>query len=100
MPRAYNQDLRWRAIWLTEVSFYLQLSKKTISRYTHKFRMLGSVDTAVIGIGHIIYTCISMHPHGELVVMELLLQHPEKNITEMLDEVHEETGACSMLHCY
>ena len=40
MPRAYSQDLRWRAIWLTEilgfkineVSLLLHMSKKTISR--------------------------------------------------------------------
>ncbi len=57
MPRAYSQDLRWRAIWLTEilgfqideVSMLLQMSTKTISRYVRTFRMLGHVDTAVIG---------------------------------------------------
>ena len=54
MPHAYSQDLRWRAIWLTdvnvqEVSFSLQFLKKTISRYIHKFRMVGNVDTAVVG---------------------------------------------------
>ena len=57
MQRAYSQDLRWRAIWLTEilgfeidkVSLLLQISTKTISRYVRKFRMLGHVDTAVIG---------------------------------------------------
>ena len=102
---AYSQHLRWRAIWLTEivgldiqdVSFYLQLLKKTISRYINTFRMLGNVDTAVIGRP---YTCISMHPHEEWVVMELLLQHPEKTIEEMLDVQYQETGsyyACSLL---
>ena len=56
MPRAYSQDLRWRAIWLAEilgfgvdeVSLLLQISTKTISRHVRKFRMLGHVDTAVI----------------------------------------------------
>ena len=28
------------------------------------------------------------------------VQHPEKTIAEMLEEVYEETGECSMLHCY
>ena len=68
MPRAYSQDLRWRAIWLAEilsfgideVSPLLQISTKTISRYVRKFRMLGHVDTAVIGRP---YACIAMHPH-------------------------------------
>ena len=105
MPRAYSQDLRWRAIWLAEilgfgideVSLLLQISTKTISRYVRKFRMLGHVDTAVIGRP---YACIAMHPHEELVIMEVLLQHPEKTLSEVLHEVYEETGseyACSTL---
>ena len=76
---------RWRAIWLTEilgfeideVSLLLQISTKTISRYVREFRMLGHVDTAVIGRP---YTCIAMHPHEELVILEVLLQHPEKTL--------------------
>ena len=51
MPCAYNQDLRWRAIWLAEilgfeideVSLLLQISIKTISPYVRKFCMLGHV---------------------------------------------------------
>lgn len=108
MPRAYSQDLRWRAIWLTEimgfhmdeVSILLQMSKKTISRYIRKFRMLGHVDTAVIGRP---YACIAMHPHEELVIMEVLLQHPERTLPEIVQEVYQETGseyACSTLHYY
>ena len=103
MPRAYSQDLRWRAIWLTEilgfeideVSLLLQISTKTISRYVRKFRMLGHVDTAVIGRP---YTCIAMHPHEELVILEVLLQHPDKTLSEGPARGYEETGseyACS-----
>ena len=106
MPRAYSQDLRWRAIWLAEilgfgideVSLLLQISTKTISRYVRKFRVLGHVDTAVIGRP---YACIAMHPHEELVIMEVLLQHPEKTLSEVLHEVYEETEyACSTLFYY
>ena len=108
MPRAYSQDLRRRAIWLSEilgfeideVSLLLQISTKTISRYVRKFRMLGHVDTAVIGRP---YTCIAMHPHEELVILEVLLQYPEKTLSEVLHEVYEETGseyACSTLFYY
>ena len=50
-----------QSAWLTEiggfdvqdVSFYLQLLKKTISRYIHEFRMLGNVDTRLLSVGHI-----------------------------------------------
>ena len=83
MPRAYSPDLRWRSIWFTEimgfqideVSVLLQMSKRTIDRYVEKFRRLGNVDTAVIGRP---YSCIAMHPHEELVIMEVLLQHADK----------------------
>ena len=108
MPRAYSQDLRWRAIWLTEilgfqmdeVSILLQMSTKTISRYVRKFCSLGHVHTAVIGRP---YACIAMHPHEELVIMEVLLQHPEKTLSEILHKIYEETGseyACSTLFYY
>ena len=108
MPRAYSQDLRWRAIWLTEimgfqideVSVLLQMSKTTISRYRQKFHRIGNVDTAVIGRP---YSCIAMQPHEELVIMEVLLQHPEKTISKVVQEVYQETGseyACSTLHYY
>ena len=75
MPRAYSQDLRRRAIWLTEilgfqideVNISLQMSTKTISWYVRlKFR---------------------------LVIMEVLLQHPKKTLSEILHEVYEETGS-------
>ena len=79
MPRAYSQDLRSRAIWLSEilvfaideVSFLLQVSTKTTSRYVRKFRMLGHVNTAIMGRP---FSCVAMHPHEELVIMEVLLQ--------------------------
>ena len=97
-PRAYSQALRWRAIWLTEilgfeineVSLSVQMSKKTISRYVRNFYMLGTVDAPRIGRP---YTCLAMHPHEELVIMEVLLQHPEKTLSEVLHEVYEETGS-------
>ena len=41
---------------------------------------------------------IAMHPHEELVIIELLLQHPENTLSEILQEIYQETGsiyACS-----
>ena len=46
---------------------------------------------------------IAMHPHEELVIIELLLQHPENTLSEILQEIYQETGsiyACSTLHYY
>ena len=58
-------------IEVEEVSFYLQISSKTINRYIQKFINLGNVSKAIIGRP---YYCISMHPHEELVIMALLLR--------------------------
>ena len=44
-----------------------------------------------------------MHPREELVILEVLLQHPEKTLSGVLHEVYEETGseyACSTLFYY
>ena len=46
---------------------------------------------------------IAMHPHEELVIIELLLQHLENTLFEILQEIYHETGsiyACSTLHYY
>ncbi len=79
---------------IDEVSVLLQMSKRTIARYVQKFWRKGNVCTAVIGRP---YSCVAMHPHEELVIMEVLLQHPEKTLPEILQEVYEETGSdCSI----
>ena len=46
---------------------------------------------------------IAMRPHEELVIIELLLQHPENTLSEILQKIYQETGsiyACSTLHYY
>ena len=74
------------------------MSKRTIYRYVEKFRRLGNVDTAVIGRP---YSSITMHPHEEIVIMAVLLQHSDKTLFEIIQEEYEETGseyACATLH--
>ena len=108
MARAYSEDLRWRAIWLAEivgltvkeVSFYLQISVKTILRYVTKFQTAGNVQAEIIGRPS---GCISFHPHEEFVIMDLILQSPEKTIAELVEEVLLQAGseyACSTLFYY
>ena len=36
---------------------------------------------------------IAMHPYEELVIIELLLQHPENTLSEILQEIYQETGS-------
>ena len=108
LPRPYSQDLRWRAIYLVEivglgvqeVSIYLNMSPKTISRYVNKFRRLGNVNTGVIGRP---YACISIHPHEEFVIMESLLKYPERTLAEIINDMCRETGSmygCSTIYYY
>ena len=84
---------------IDDVSVLLQMSKRTIYRYVEKCRTLGNVETAVTGRP---YSCIAMHPHEELVILEVLLQHPDKTLFEIIQEVYEERSeyACSTLHYY
>ena len=35
MPAAYSQDLRWRAIWLTEI---VGIEVEEVSFYTYRYR--------------------------------------------------------------
>ena len=47
--------------------------------------------------------CISFHPHEEFIIMELVKQHPEKTIVELVEEVSIQTGseyACPTLFYY
>ena len=69
---------------LEEVALYLQISKRMVPQYFNKLKRIENVSTAVIGRP---YGCISMHPHKEFVIMELLLQYSEKTIAKMVDEV-------------
>ena len=75
---------------INEVSILLQMSRKTISGYLQKIQKLGHVDTCLTGRP---YARIGIHPHEEFVIMEILLRHPEKTLTEILQEMHRETGS-------
>ena len=60
---------------------------------------MGNVNTEIIGRP---YGCISLHPHEELVIMELL-EHPEKSLAKIADVLYSETGSpniCSTLCRY
>ena len=52
MPKAYSEDLRWRAVWLnlvkgmtyTEVAEVLFMCEKSVYRYLSQFHATGSVE--------------------------------------------------------
>lgn len=52
MPKAYSEDLRWRAVWLSivrnmdyaEIADTLFMCVKSVQRYIHLFHTTGSVE--------------------------------------------------------
>ena len=104
MPRPYSEDLKWQAIWMKEFLRYsvdevaaaLYISPKTILRYVSKCLNSGEVKAETLGRP---LNSFLMHPHVEFVIMEAVLDHPEKtlrNCTEYLRT--DRVRACSSKH--
>ena len=67
MPRSYSDDLRpWSMYFDTD-----DLSSKKTGRPTNK---------------------LAIHPHVEYIIMETLLEHPEKTLDEIFNDIYQETG--------
>ena len=98
MPRPYSEDLRWRAIWMKEFLRYsvdevaaaLYMSPKTILRYISKCLYSGEVKAETLGRP---INSFLMHPHVEFVIMEAVLDHPEKTLSEIAQNVYDQTGS-------
>ena len=98
MPRPYSEDLRWRAIWMKEFLRYsvdevaaaLYISPKTILRYVSKCLNSGEVKAETLGRP---LNSFLMHPHVEFVIMEAVLDHPEKTLSEIAQNIYEQTGS-------
>ena len=98
MPRPYSEDLRWRAIWMKEflrfsvdeVAAALYISPKTILRYVSKCLKSGEVKAETLRRP---LNSFLMHPHVEFVIMEAVLDHPEKTLSEIAQNIYEQTGS-------
>ena len=98
MPRPYSEDLRWRAIWMKEflgysvdeVAAVLYMSPKTILRYVSKCLNSGEVKAETLGRP---LNSFLMHQHVEFVIMEAVLDHPEKTLAEIAQNIYEQTGS-------
>lgn len=94
MPRPYSEDLRWRAIWMIlgfkvdEVASALCMSPRTVECYVAKFQTFGEVKTGTIGRP---FNSVSMHPHVEFLIIEAVLEHPEKTLSEIVHDVYAQT---------
>ena len=98
MPRPYSEDLRWRAIWMKEmlgfqvdeVAAALWMSPRTIERYVSKVLNSGDVKAGIIGRPA---NSVAMHQHVEFLIMEAVLEHPEKTLSEIVYSVYAQTGS-------
>jgi len=68
----------------------LHMSPKTILRYVSKCLSSGAVkaQTLVRPLNSFL-----MHSHVEFVIMEAVLDHPEKTLSEIVQNVYEQTGS-------
>ena len=93
MLAPYSRDLRWSVIWMKEVLGYevngeaasLSLSPRTVECYRRQFLNFGDINPEVIGRP---LNSVSMHPHMEFLIMEVVLKHPEKTLAEIAHEVY------------
>ncbi|XP_027045084.1 uncharacterized protein LOC113672937 [Pocillopora damicornis] len=92
MPKAYSDDLRLRAVWLhvflgyniEDTSGMLAMSPSSVKRFKKKFVCTGEVVAKKTGRP---LDLIGMHLREELVMMEAMLEHPEKTLTEIVREI-------------
>ena len=76
----YNLGVR-----IEEVAIYLRVS----ARYLSKYLALGKVASKKLGRP---ICSLSMHPHIEFIIMEVLLSHPDKTLAEIVHTIYQETG--------
>jgi len=92
MPKAYSEDLRLRALWLhfflgydtEETAGLLAMSVRSVERYLRKYVRMGEVIAKKTGRP---VDLVGMHPREELVMMEAMLEHPEKTLAEIAQEM-------------
>ena len=92
MPKAYSDDLRLRAVWLyvflgyniEDTSGMLAMSPSSVKRFKKKFVRTGEVVAKKTGRP---LDLVGMHLREELVMMEAMLEHPEKTLTEIVREI-------------
>ena len=63
-----------------EVAAALWMSPRTIERYVSKVFNSGDVKAGIIGRPA---NSVAVHPHVEFFIMEAVLEHPEKTISEI-----------------
>lgn len=97
MPRAYSDDLRWRAVWmhlflgksLEEVSRILKICSRSVYRYSRRYMTTGEVRPFVKRNGPL----RELSDFEEDYLISLVLTRPGLYLREIQEELHH-----SMLH--
>ena len=84
MPKTYSEDLRLRAVWLhfflgydtEETAGLLAMSVRSVERYLRKYVRMGEVIAKK-----------TERPVDLVVMMEAMLEHPEKTYSEIAQEI-------------
>jgi len=75
-----------------EVTAALRMTPRTIERYFSRvLNFAGEVKANTIV--RLLNSAVAMHPHVEFLIMEAVLEHPEKTLSEIAHDVYTETGS-------
>ena len=73
---------------MDEVAAVLWMSPRTIERYVSKLLNFADVKAGIIGRPP---NSVAMHPHVEFLIIEAVLEHPEKTLSEIVHSVYPQT---------
>ena len=96
MPKAYSEDLRWRAVWLhivsgmsyTEIANVLFMSEKSVQRYLQLFHATGSITPAHQSRGPAKILC----EFEVFTILQTLIQKPTLYLHEVQERLFQVTG--------
>ena len=100
MPSPYAVDLRWRIVWLTYfqhhqvpyVASLLNVSTRTVRRYTKLFELTGDVVPRPRRNG----PHPSLDEHHQLMILRLIMDKPGIYLSEIQGKIFSEFGlVCS-----
>ena len=73
---------------MDKVAAALWMSPRTIECYVSKVLNYGDVKAGIIGRPA---NSVAMHLHVEFLIMEAVLEHPEKTLSEIVYRVYAQT---------
>ena len=96
MPKAYSEDLRWRAVWLAivrgmsceEIANVLFMYQRSVYRYLTLFDTTGLVSPAVHNSGPVKL----LNEFEQFTILQTLIYHPTSYLHEVQNDLFKITG--------